>query len=294
MNELLKDAEERKYALGQFTATCLPMIKPVIDAAAEEHSPVVITSHHSWSFESAVGVKVYHDLVETLADAADVPVVLHLDHGENMKEVLECLQGGFNSVMFDGSDLPLEENIKLTREVVEVAHAIGVPVEAEIEGCPNVEEAVSTIVPENQLTKPEVARRFVEETSIDILAVAIGQVHHAPKLVGDEFSLPKISNLNFDRLKAIREVVDIFLTLHASSHTPDDQTKRAIKLGVTKIGVGHIILAPFVAKIRKTILDDPDLYWPRKVLAPAQEEIKNIVKHELRVFGSSGKAKNLK
>ena len=293
LDKLLQDAMERKYAVGQFTVTCLSMIEPVIEAAKEEDAPIMLTTHYDWNLKSSAGVNAFREVVRAYGESAGVPVVLHLDHGEDLHEVLECIRGGFNSVMYDGTGHPFDENIRLTKSVVDLAHAVDIAVEGEIDKCPTLEEAIPTTVPEELLTKPELAKRFVEETGVDILAVAVGQVHHHPKLVGDVHPLPKISSLNFERLKAIRKATNAFLTMHASTHTPEDQIKKAIQLGVTKIGVGHIVLAPFVDGIRKTLKDSPDLYWPHEVLEPARRAIKKIVKHELQVYGSSGKAEGL-
>jgi len=289
MGKLLIDATERKYALGLFVVPSLAMIKPVIEAAMEEKSPVIIGAGYK-HLNSLVGINVFASAVKAQAESAEVPAAIHLDHGKNLQEVLQCIRGGFNSIMYDASDHPLEKNIQLTRKVAEIVHEAGIPIEAEINKIPVVEEAIPTDVSEEFLTKPEEARRFVEETKVDTLAISVGQFHHYPKLVGETHPVPKVAKLDLERIKAIKEATGATLCLHAGSHTLDDQIREAIKLGVTKINVGHLQMVAFTDTVRRTIKNAPDLYRPNEILEPAQLEVKKVVKYEMRVFGSSNKA----
>ena len=288
MSDLIKDATERKYALGLFVAADNTFIKPIIEAAEEEDSPVIIAGHFDY-LKSHVDVKVFARTVKTHAENVDIPVVLHLDHGGNLQQILQCISEGFNSIMFDGSNLPLYRNILLTKKVVEVAKALELPVEGEINKIPLDTDIEKLPIPEELMTEPEEAKRFVEETEIDSLAIAIGQVHRIPKLEGDFHSIRKIGKLNLERIKMIREVTDVALCLHGSTHTPDDQIKKAIKLGVSKINIGTALMTASADSIRRTFEINPDIFEPDQIKEPSQKKIKEIVKEKMRVIGSAKK-----
>jgi len=289
ISELLKDASKRKYALGTFVIADISLIKPTIEAAQEENSPVIVGGHYDF-LKSPIGVKIFTNVIKTHAENVDVPVVLHLDHGKSLQEILNCIREGFNSVMFDAAGFPLEKNIELTKNMAKIVHATGIPIEAEINEIPVLEEASPTEVSDELMTRPEEAKRFVEKTKVDILGISVGQVHHFPKLIGGTHPIPKIGKLNFERIKAIKEATDVALCLHGSSHTPDDQIKKAIQLGVSKINWGTALATAFTDTIRKTLSDEPDIYMPNEVLEPSQSKVKELVKGRIKVFGSNGKA----
>jgi fructose-bisphosphate aldolase class II len=228
---------------------------------------------------------------------------LHLDHGMDVETVTECLAAGFTSVMIDGSHLDFNENIAVTKKVVELAHEKAVSVEAELGRLTRVEDA-SLEEKGAILTDPEAAKEFVERTSIDALAVAIGTSHGAYKFKGEP-------RLDFGRLKQIRERIDTPLVLHAASGVPrwaiekatrygaqltgakgvpDEGIKQAIKQGIAKINIDTDIRLVFTATVREVLATTPTQFDPRKILGPARDAIRDIVKGKMRLFESSGKA----
>src|SRR5690606_8559770 len=178
-----------------------------------------------------------------------VPLALHLDHGTDFNQVMQCIRNGFSSVMYDGSHEPLEVNIDNTAKIVEIAHAVGVSVEGEIGRLVGIEDDIEVSELEAALTVPEHAERFVRETGVDFVAVAIGTRHGFYK--GE----PK---LDFDRLKRIRELVNIPIVLHGGSGVPDHQVRQAISLGVSKINIDTELRHAFVTAVRQVLAENPD------------------------------------
>ncbi len=299
--ELLLAAKRGAYAVGAFNIQNLESLLAVVEAAVEEKSPVIVAVT-----PSAIkygGLKYLTALVKAAAENAPVPMSLHLDHGEDVETVRKCLEAGFTSVMIDGSHLPFEENVALTRRVVELAHPMGVSVEGELGRLTGVEEKT---VEEREavLTDPDEAKEFVKRTGVDALAVSIGTSHGAYKFKGE----PK---LDFERLRLIREKVDVPLVLHGASSVPqwiiekatkygaeltgakgipEDHVKRAISLGITKINIDTDLRLAFTATVREVLANQPKEFDPRKILGPAKEAMKEVVKAKMRLFGSSGKA----
>ncbi|PIX31911.1 tagatose-bisphosphate aldolase, partial [Candidatus Bathyarchaeota archaeon CG_4_8_14_3_um_filter_42_8] len=242
-------------------------------------------------------------IVKTAAELAPVPMSLHLDHGENFETVSKCVEAGFTSVMIDGSFLKFEENVALTKRVVDFAHQKGVTVEAELGRLAGVEE--STVEEkEAVLTDPNAAKEFVEKTGVDALAVAIGTSHGAYKFKAE----PK---LDFERLELIREKVNVPLVLHGASSVPqwiiekavkygaeltgakgipEEHIKKAISSGIAKINIDTDLRLAFTATIREFLANSPKEFDPRKILGPAKEAMKEVVKGKMRLFRSSGKA----
>ncbi|MCK4272739.1 ketose-bisphosphate aldolase, partial [bacterium] len=198
--ELQKKAQQGKYAVGAFNTSNLEITQAILEAAAENSSPVIIATSQS-AIEYA-GIETLSNLVRTLAGHLSIPVSLHLDHGTDYDIIIGCLRHGWTSVMIDGSHAPLEENIAMTREIVKVAHAVGISVEAELGRLVGVEDQISVKAEDAQLTDPDEAVRFVSETGCDTLAVAIGTSHGAYKFKGE-------AKLDFDRLKAIIRKVEV-------------------------------------------------------------------------------------
>jgi fructose-bisphosphate aldolase class II len=228
---------------------------------------------------------------------------LHLDHGEDFEIVSKCIEAGFTSVMIDGSFLKFEDNIAIAKRVVDFAHSKGVSVEAELGRLAGVEEK-TVEEKEAVLTDPDVARDFVKRTGVDALAVAIGTSHGAYKFKGE----PK---LDFERLKSINEKVDVPLVLHGASSVPpwiiekaqkygaelagargipEEHIRKAISLGITKINIDTDLRLAFTATVREVLANSPKEFDPRKILGPAKEAMKEVVRGKMRLFGSSGKA----
>ena len=299
--DLLLPALQKAYAVGAFNINNLESLLAVVEAAVEEKSPVIVAV--TPSAIKYAGLAYLANIVKTAAESAPVPVSLHLDHGENLETVSECAEAGFTSVMIDGSFLDFEENVALTKRVVDFVHRKGVSVEAELGRLAGVEE--STVEEkEAVLTDPDAAKKFFERTDVDALAVAIGTSHGAYKFKGE-------AKLDFERLKLIREGVDVPLVLHGASSVPvwiiekavkygaelagakgipEEHIKKAISLGITKINIDTDLRLAFTATIREFLANNPKEFDPRKILGPAKEAMKEVVKSKMRLFGSSGKA----
>ncbi|HDN05374.1 MAG TPA: class II fructose-1,6-bisphosphate aldolase [Candidatus Bathyarchaeota archaeon] len=299
--ELLLPAMQKGYAVGAFNIQNLESLLAVVEAAVEEKSPVIVAVTPS-SIKYG-GLAYLTKIVRTAAESAPVPMSLHLDHGKDFETVSKCVEAGFTSVMIDGSFLKFEENIALTKRVVDLAHAKGVSVEAELGRLAGVEE--STVEErEAVLTDPDSAKEFVEQTGVDTLAVAIGTSHGAYKFKGE-------AKLDFERLRLIRERVNIPLVLHGASSVPqwiiqkavkygaelagakgipEEHIKKAISLGISKINIDTDLRLAFTATIREVLSTKPKEFDPRKILGPAKEAMKDVVKSKMRLFGSSGKA----
>jgi fructose-bisphosphate aldolase class II len=298
---LLVPARQNRYAVGAFNVNNLEVVLAVTEAAAEERSPAIVAVT-----PSAIkygGLAYLSKIARTAAENSPVPMSLHLDHGEDFETAKKCVDAGFTSVMIDGSHLKFEDNITLTKRVVDVAHPKGVSVEAELGRLAGVEE--STVEEKDAiLTDPSVAVEFVEKTEVDALAVAIGTSHGAYKFKAE----PK---LDFERLSLIKEKVSIPLVLHGASSVPawiiekaakygaqlggakgipEDNIKEAITLGIAKINIDTDLRLAFTAAVREVLAKSPKEFDPRKILGPAKEAMKEVVKGKMRLFGSSGKA----
>jgi fructose-bisphosphate aldolase class II len=273
LKTLMTRAEEGKYAVGAFNCNNMEIVQAIIEAAEAEKTPVIIQA--SQGAIKYAGLAYITGLVKVAAAQASVPVCLHLDHGTSFEQVIRCIRDGFTSVMIDGSKLPLEENIALTKKVLDVARAAGVSVEAELGKIGGTEDDISVSEREALMTDPEEARYFVEKTGVDALAIAIGTAHGRYK--GE----PK---LDFARLKRVRELVEIPIVLHGSSGVPDEAIRTAIGLGVRKVNIDTNIREAFVKGVREAIAADPDEIDPRKVLGPAREEMTRVVREKIRLF----------
>lgn len=299
--ELLSAAKREAYAVGAFNIQNLESMLAVVEAAFEEKSPIIVAV--TPSAIKYAGLKYLAKLVRMAAEASPVPMSLHLDHGEDVETVSKCLEAGFTSVMIDGSHLLFEENIALTKRVVDLAHPKEVSVEGELGRLAGVEE--KTIEErEAVLTDPNEAEEFVKRTGVDALAVSIGTSHGAYKFKGEP-------QLDFERLKLIRERVDVPLVLHGASSVPtwiiekankygaelagakgipEEHIRKAIALGITKINIDTDLRLAFTATVREVLANSPKEFDPRKILGPAKEAMKEVVKGKMRLFGSSKKA----
>lgn len=277
--ELVKDAAKGGYAIGAFNLNNMEILQAIIAAAEEERSPVILQA-------SQGGIK-YADIdyivamARVAAEKATVPVALNLDHGTSFEQAMQCIRKGFSAVMVDGSKLPLAENIALVRKVTDVAHAVGVSVEAELGRIGGTEDDIVVSEREAMMTDPDEAAQFVAEAKPDLLAVAIGTAHGVYK--GEP-------ELDFDRLAAIEKKVDIPLVLHGASGVPDEAIKKARTMGICKINIDTELRIAFSTTVRNFLAENEKEIDPRKILGPAREAMKEVVREKMRLFGSSGRA----
>lgn len=301
--EMFKKAYEGHYAVGAFNVNNMEIIQGIVDAAKQENAPVIL--------QVSAGARKYANpiylrkLVEAAIEDSGIDICLHLDHGEDFEICKQCVDDGFTSVMIDGSKYSFEENIALTKKVVEYAHSKGVVVEAELGKLAGVEDAVKVNAKDATYTDPDQAREFVERTGVDSLAIAIGTSHGAYKFKGDP-------SLDFERLETIEKLLPNFpLVLHGSSSVPkefvdlcnkyggaipgaagvpEEMLKRASQMGVCKINIDTDLRLAMTACIRQVLVENPAEFDPRKYLGPGRVAIKDMVAHKMRdVLGCSGK-----
>ncbi len=302
--EMFEKAKKEHFAIGAFNINNMEMIQAIVDAAAENKSPVILQV--SSSAIKYARISYLRKMVEAAVEEhPEVPIALHLDHGPDFETCKMCVDNGFTSVMFDGSKYDFEENVRLTKEVVDYAHAHGVVVEAELGKLAGIEDDVNVATSDAMYTDPEQAKEFVEKTKCDSLAIAIGTSHGAYKFKGE-------AKLRFDILAKIQEVIpNTPIVLHGASTVipelvemcnqygadipgakgvPDEMLRQASKEGVSKINVDTDLRLAMTAEIRKVFVEEPSTFDPRKYLTPAREKIKSTVSHKIKeVFGSSNK-----
>ena len=279
MKEMLIKAREGHYAVGQFNINNLEWTEAILDEAQALNAPVILGVSEGaakymggWLVVSAM-VKAY-----IKSKNITVPVALHVDHGSSFEVVKAAIDAGFSSVMIDASHFPFEENIEITKKVVEYAHARGVSVEAELGRVGGQEDHV---VAETMYADPEECRILVEKTGIDCLAPALGSVH------GPYHGEPK---LGFDEMAYINDLLKMPLVLHGGSGIPDEQLRKAISLGTAKINVNTESQQAWTAIVREVLEKDKNVYDPRKIIGPGKEGIKNVVRAKCEVFGCINKA----
>ncbi|WP_062052021.1 class II fructose-1,6-bisphosphate aldolase [Bacillus sp. JCM 19034] len=282
MKEMLNKAKAESYAVGQFNINNLEFTQAILQAAEEEKSPVILGVSEG-AARYMGGFKTIVKLVESLMEeyGTTVPVAIHLDHGSSFEKCVEAIHAGFTSVMIDGSHHPLEENIAITKQVVAVAHTLGVSVEAELGRIGGQEDDLVVDDAEAAYAIPSECKQLVEETGVDCFAPALGSVHGPYK--GEP-------NLGFDRMKEIDDLVGIPLVLHGGTGIPVGDVQKAIKFGHAKINVNTENQISSAKAVRETLDANPDMYDPRKYLGPARDAIKDTVKGKMREFGSSNKA----
>lgn len=280
MKEMLIKARDEGYAVGQFNINNLEFTQAILQAAEEENSPVILgVSEGAGRYIG--GFKTVVKMVEGLMEDYNitVPVAIHLDHGSSFDKCKEAVDAGFTSVMIDASHHPYEENVEITTNVVEYAHARGVSVEAELGTVGGEEDGVvgDGII----YADPKECQELVERTGIDCLAPALGSVHGPYK--GEP-------NLGFKEMEEIRDITGVPLVLHGGTGIPLKDIQKAISLGTAKINVNTENQIASAKKVREVLAANPDMYDPRKYLGPARETIKETVIGKIREFGSSGKA----
>jgi fructose-bisphosphate aldolase class II len=301
---MFKKAYEGGYAIGAFNVNNMEIVQGITEAAKEVNAPLIL--------QVSSGARKYAKhtylvkLVEAAIEETGLPICLHLDHGDSFELCKSCIDGGFTSVMIDGSHLPFEENIKLTKQVVDYAHAHGVVVEGELGRLAGIEDAVNVSDEDAAFTKPEEVEEFVGRTGVDSLAIAIGTSHGAYKFKGE----PK---LRFDILEEVaRRLPGFPIVLHGASSVipefvekinkyggnmpgakgvPEDMLRKAAQSAVCKINIDSDLRLAMTATIREYFAQHPEDFDPRKYLGPARQAIKDLVKHKLiHVLGCAGKA----
>ncbi|QKS72783.1 class II fructose-1,6-bisphosphate aldolase [Paenalkalicoccus suaedae] len=282
MKEMLITAKEKSYGVGQFNLNNLEFTQAILQAAEEEKSPVILgvsegAARYMGGFKAVVAM--VKGLMEEYGTT--VPVAIHLDHGSSFEKCVEAIHAGFTSVMIDGSHYPLEENIALTKKVVEVAHTLGVSVEAELGRIGGQEDDLIVDDADAAYAIPSECDQLIRETNVDCFAPALGSVHGPYK--GEP-------NLGFDRMEEISTLTDVPLVLHGGTGIPTKDIKKAISFGTAKINVNTENQITSAAAVRKALEEDPNMVDPRKYLGPAREAIKQTVIGKMREFGSSNQA----
>ena len=303
--EMFEKSMKEGFAIGAFNVNNMELIQGIVDAAAENNSPVILQA--SSSAIKYARINYLMKMVEAAVEEhPNIPIAIHLDHGPDFETCKMCVDNGFTSVMFDGSKYDFEENIRLTKEVVDYAHAHGVVVEAELGKLAGIEDDVNVSASDAMYTDPAQAEEFVRRTGVDSLAIAIGTSHGAYKFKGE-------AKLRFDILKQIKEKIpNTPIVLHGASTVipelvnmcneyggnipgakgvPDEILHEASISGVSKINVDTDLRLAMTAGIRKAFVEDPSAFDPRKYLIPARELVKETVSHKMKdVFGSANKA----
>ncbi len=302
LKSVLTKANKKGYAVGAFNVNNLEGIQAIMAAAELEKSPVIIST--SEGAISYAGMEELGALVHLAAKRSKRPVVFHLDHGKDIKVVMDAIKSGlYTSVMYDGSALPFKQNISNTKKVVKAAHKKGMSAEAELGSIAGIEDFVSVEQKDASLTNPEDAAKFVKETGCDALAIAIGTSHGAYKFKGD-------SQLDFKRLEEIKKMISVPLVLHGASGIPADikkqclkygckidsakgvadaHIKKAVTLGINKVNIDSDLRIAFDAGIRKFLKENPEVFDPRKILIPAKELMTKVIQRKMKLLGSSGK-----
>lgn len=282
MTDMLKKAVAGKYAVGQFNLNNLEFTQAILQAAQEENSPVILGVSEG-AARYMGGFKLVVVMVKALMEEykITVPVAIHLDHGSSFEKCVEAMYAGFTSVMIDGSHHPLEENIALTKRVVDVAHSLGISVEAELGRIGGQEDDLVVDDAEAMYAIPAECEQLVRETGVDCFAPALGSVH------GPYKGKP---NLGFDRMEEVMNLTQVPLVLHGGTGIPTEDIKRAISLGTAKINVNTENQIAASKTVREVLEAKPDMYDPRKYLGPARDTIKETVKAKIREFGSSNQA----
>ncbi|TWT06956.1 fructose-bisphosphate aldolase [Planococcus sp. CPCC 101016] len=280
MKEMMIKGKEEGYAIGQFNLNNLEFTQAILLAAQEENSPVICgvsegAARYMGGFTTVVNMVkgLMHDYKIT------VPVAIHLDHGSSFEKCKEAIDAGFTSVMIDASHHPFEENIEITKQVVEYARQHNVSVEAELGTVGGQEDDI--IADGVIYADPKECKQMVEQTGIDCLAPALGSVHGPYK--GEP-------NLGFAEMEEISQQCDVPLVLHGGTGIPLKDIQRSVSLGTSKINVNTESQITSAQAVRDTLNNDPDVYDPRKYMGPAREAIKKTVIGKMREFGSSGKA----
>lgn len=279
MNAFLPQAKQQQFAVGQFNMNNLEFAQAIVEAAMIEQSPFIYgVSEGALKY---MGLEFTVALARTAADVSGLPIALHLDHGSSFDVAMKCIRAGFSSVMFDGSHYGFEENVRLTKEVVRAAHAMGVSVEGELGTIGGVEDDIDVASEHARLAQPEEAIAFYEATKVDCLAIAVGTAHGVYK--GEP-------NIHFDIIEHVAKAIPVPVVLHGGSGVPDAAVRRAIACGVGKINVNTENQVACTEAIRSVLAASDTVYDPRKYLTPAKKAMVDVVRSKMRLFGSAEKA----
>lgn len=301
--EMFEKAYAGGYAIGAFNVNNMEIIQGVVDAAKEEKAPLILqVSSGARKYANTIYLK---KMVEAAIEESGLPICLHLDHGDTFELCKDCIDNGFTSVMIDASKHSLEENIRITKNVVDYAHDHGVVVEAELGRLAGIEDAVKVSASESSYTDPDEVEEFVHRTNVDSLAIAIGTSHGAFKFTGD-------ASLRFDILEEVGKRLPSFpIVLHGASSVPqylveqinayggnmpgakgvpEEMLRKAASMAVCKINIDSDIRMAVTATVRKYFVENPSHFDPRQYLGPARQAVKEIVRHKLiNVLGCNNK-----
>jgi len=275
---ILQEAHKGNYAVGAFNTSNLEITQAIIEAAEEMNSPVIIqTSQGAIKY---AGIENLSAIVMTMAENASVPVALHLDHGTDFDVIMDCLRCGWSSVMIDASKYEFDKNVELTKEITKIAHPMGVSVEAEIGKIGGQEEHINVSDRDATMTDPNEALEFAKLTKCDSLAIGVGTAHGVYK------GKPEI---DFERIKIIKNMLDMPLVLHGCSGVPEEDVKMAASLGINKVNIDTDLRQAFDRAVRKFVSEN-DSYDPRKILRPGTDAMKEVVISKIKMCGSENKA----
>ncbi|WP_140919168.1 class II fructose-bisphosphate aldolase [Limnobaculum xujianqingii] len=277
--QMIQQAWKGGYAIGAFSAHNAETIRAILLAAEQEQSPVMIQIGQR--VINTLGLQPMKEMVDAFMAECSVPVCIHLDHSRSFEQTMQAVRAGFHSVMFDGSHLSFEENVRITHAVAQVAHALDIGSEGEIGKIGGTEDDISVDEKDAFITSCEEALAFAEQTAVDYLAVSIGTAHGMYK------QEPKLA---FQRLSEIRDTVKKPIVLHGGSGVPDEQIRRAISLGVAKVNVDTELRQAFTEGVLDVLAKDPDEYTLAISLGRGSEFMQQRVREKIRLFGSSGKA----
>lgn len=280
MSEMLKVAKENQFAVGAYNISDANIFKAVVEKAEELEAPAIIAIHPD---ELSFITNEFIAYIKERTENSKVPFVLHLDHGGSLEDVINAISCGFTSVMIDGSHLPYEENIEITKKAADIAHAVGVSVEGELGTIGDTGTSIEGGVTEITYTVPAEADEFIQRTGIDTLAIAIGTAHGIyPK----DF-VPK---LKLDILEEVSQLVDTPLVLHGGSSNSDSEIAQAVEIGIQKINISSDTKKAYFKRLQELL--DSDVMWePNTLFPPCIESAKEVVEHKMNLFNSVNKAK---
>lgn len=280
MKELLKVAKDNQFAVPAFNICSYDMLKAIMEEVERLNAPVILEIHPD---EIAYLNDEFVAAVRAYAHKSKVPVVIHLDHGGKVSDVLRAIRNGYTSVMIDASLQSFDDNIKITKEVVALAHEVDVSVEAEIGTIGNngsAEGGAANII----YTDPEQAKQFVAETNIDTLAIAIGTAHGL-------YPKDKTPKLNIELLKELNETIDLSFVLHGGSGNPDKEVSEAVKYGVAKVNLSSDLKSVFFDALREILNENPEMYEPNMIYPYANQKVQEVVKHKMTILNTIDQAK---
>lgn len=284
MLDIFKKAKKNKYAIGAFNVSNLEQLKAIVQAAQGLKGPVIIATSQGES--KFIGKKQIRALINAYKEESNLPIFLHLDHGKSLEVIKEAIESGYDSIQFDGSELSFEENIEMTKKVVDLAKDKGIKnIEGEmgyLRGKSSLQEAVE--IKEEDLTNPKQAEEFIEKTGATSLAIAIGNIHGI-------FKSNQNPHLFLDRLEEINNQIGdkAFLVLHGGSGTPEEDIKKAVKLGITKINVNTELRLAYTQSLKKYLEENPNETTPYKIMPLVVETVQKVVEEKIRLFNSDNK-----